>query len=180
MADLVADPPDIVFLSSSAQRFIKEPGDGSNAPGGISAAESAWTQSRASMIRRLQAAGSSVVLIDPLPKFSGWGPLTEGPFKEAPALTVLNGGSPYAPEIPRAQARAELGPAVAAENAAVAQTGAGHLQFFDNVCPGVVCSARNGDTWTYRDFEHLSVTTSQDQAQSFQHMAEQMMASRAP
>jgi len=179
MAKLLADPPDIVFLSSSAQRFLAGSGDGSAASGTASPAQLEWTQSRAAMIRRLQAAGSSVVLIDPLTKFSGWGPLTEGPFKEAPAITVLRGGSPYAPEVPRDQAQQDLARAVAAEEGAVAQTGAEHLQFFDVICPSAVCSARNGEKWTYRDFEHLSVTTSNDLAPAFQQMAEKVVASRA-
>jgi peptidoglycan/LPS O-acetylase OafA/YrhL len=178
MAQLLADPPDIVFISSSAQRFLPAPVDLAPATASPTLPDQQWTQARATMIRRLQAAGSSVVLIDPLTKFDGWGPLTEGPFKESPAITVLLGGSRYNPQVPRALAKTSLSRAVAAEDAAVAETGADHLQFFDVVCPSPTCSAWNGEDWTYRDFEHLSVATARGLSSTFRDMATQVMASR--
>jgi peptidoglycan/LPS O-acetylase OafA/YrhL len=180
MAQLLADPPDIVFISSSAQRFLPAPAGVAPAAASDSRAlpDQQWTQARATMIRRLQAAGSSVVMIDPLTKFDGWGPLTEGPFKESPAITVLLGGSRYNPQVPRSRAKTSLSRAVAAEDAAVAETGADHLQFFDVVCASSTCSARNGEDWTYRDFEHLSVATARGLSSSFRDMATRVMASR--
>jgi hypothetical protein len=182
MAQLLADPPDIVFISSSAQRFLPAPA--AVAPSAASdsraLADQQWTQARATMIRRLQAAGSSIVMIDPLTNFDGWGPLTEGPFKESPAITVLLGGSRYNPQVPRSLAKTSLSRAVAAEDAAVAETGADHLQFFDVVCPSPspTCSAKNGAAWTYRDFEHLSVATARELSSAFKDMAERVLTSR--
>jgi hypothetical protein len=130
------------------------------------------------MIRRLQATGTSVVLIDPLAKFDGWGPMTEGPFKEAPAITVLRGGSQYNPELPRVEVHQALANAVTAEDSAVAETGATSLQFLDRVCSAETCAARKGETWTYRDFEHLSVAASQGLASAFAEAATTLLAAR--
>ncbi len=171
MASLIADPPDIVFISASAQRFVHPTSDSSPAV-------LEWAKARAAMIRKLQATGTSVVLIDPLTKFDGWGPMTEGPFKEAPAITVLRGGSQYNPEIPRVEAQQALANAVTAEDSAVAETGATSLQFLDRVCSAETCAARNGETWTYRDFEHLSVAASQGLASAFTEAATTLLAAR--
>ena len=171
MANLIADPPDIVFISASSQRFIQSPDDSDSAV-------RTWARARGDMIRRLQSSGISVVLIDPLTKFDGWGPLAEGPFKEAPAITVLRGGSSYNPQVSRAEAQSALSGAVAAEDAAVSDTGAVSLQFFDRVCTAQSCAARNGDTWTYRDFEHLSVRTSQSLSSAFADTATTLQKER--
>ncbi len=180
MAELLRNPPEIVVLSSSAQRFLTPrqipPSPAEEAR--LADMRAQWTQARSAMIRRLQAAGSSVVLIEPLPKFDGWGPMTEGPFKEAPAITVLRGGSRYDPSIPRAEAAARLSIPTAAEIGATTATGSEHMQFFDRVCPGALCSARTSGAWTYRDFEHLSVDTSRSLAPAFTDLAHRVLAVR--
>ena len=159
MADLLRRPPTLVVLTSSAQRFL--PGGRDGRPSEYDAERAALiTAARIDMIRQLQDAGSTVALIAPLPKFRGWGPYVDGPFKEATVASVLAIGSPFTPSMSQAAVDAMLLAATDAERAAARETGATFLEMRPLVCGTDGCGVKSAAGWTYRDYEHLSVATS--------------------
>ncbi len=159
MTDLLRRPPSLVVFTSSAQRFI--PGGRGGLPGASDAARAVLiTQTHAEMMQRLRDAGSQVALIAPLPKFPGWGPYVDGPFKEATVVSVLTIGSPFTPTMSQGKVDAMLLGATAAERDAALASGATFLEFRSQVCGKRGCSVKGPTDWTYRDYEHLSVAMS--------------------
>jgi hypothetical protein len=118
------------------------------------------TQTHAEMMQRLRDAGSQVALIAPLPKFPGWGPYVDGPFKEATVVSVLAIGSPFKPTMSQDKVDAMLLGATAAERDAALASGATFLDFRSRVCGKKGCSVAGPVGWTYRDYEHLTVEMS--------------------
>ena len=177
MDDLVADPPELVVMSTSTQRYLRALADEPDpaAAANLAARQALWTQAQTAMIRRLTDAGSRVVIVGSVPRFPAWGELKEGPFKESPAITLLAGSAVEDAAIPRDQARRAQLPGMAAQAAAIDATGATSIDFFDVVCPSSTCTTGIGSSWTYRDFEHLSVATSKILAPAFRDLARQLL-----
>ncbi len=179
MDDLVADPPDLVVMSTSTQRYLRAPADESDPEATVNLAErqDLWFRAQAAMIRRLTEAGARVVVVGSVPRFKGWGQLEEGPFKESPAISIIAGVPRDGPEIPREDARRAQLPGHIAQAAATAATGATSIDFFDVVCPSSTCTTEVGSVLTYRDFEHLSVATSRSLAPAFRDLAKRLLPS---
>jgi len=159
MADLLRRPPSLIVLTSSAQRFIQ---GGQRGEAGDLAAERALliATARAEMITQLTATGSNVALIAPLPKFPGWGPYVDGPFKEATVASVLTVGSPFTPAMSQANVDAQLLIATDTERAAANVADAEFIDLRTKVCGKRGCSVKSAAGWSYRDYEHLSVEMS--------------------
>ena len=90
-------------------------------------------------------------------------------------MSVLRGGSNYAPALPRSAVDMALAPARSAEDSAAKSTGTTVLDFINRVCTAELCAAKNDGIWTYRDFEHLSVATAKGLAGEFKKVGTELM-----
>jgi len=173
MAELLRRPPSLVVLTSSAQRFI--PGGRQGAVGEHDAERATLiATARAEMIKQLTAAGSNVALIAPLPKFPGWGPYVDGPFKEATVASVLTVGSPFTPKMSQSEVNAMLLAATDVERAAANVADAEFIDLRARVCGRRGCTAKGPTGWIYRDYEHLSVEMSYRLEPVFANIAESL------
>jgi hypothetical protein len=161
VADLLASPPDVVVLASASDLYIEVPefeliepstGEIASSPDGKAAA---WKSGLARTVSDLEKAGIDVVVVNPVPKFSNWDP------RSCAAVHWLVGnGDECGTSNSRVDADSFRARAVAAESEVGAQSAATVIDFADELCPGDVCSTHLGDTWMWRDGEHISVGAS--------------------
>jgi peptidoglycan/LPS O-acetylase OafA/YrhL len=131
--------PDVVVVASRTDYYV----------GGATAKAELWHRKLGSVIGRLNAVGSHVVVIHPIPV------LAAAPYGCAVYSILVKsciGG------VARQVADDERRLAVAAESAAVAGAlDASVLDFDDELCDALRCSGAKGGVWWYRDVSHLSV-----------------------
>lgn len=149
--------PEVVVLAARSDFYVGDPTVALRRPGGAESradAEKArlWHRGLGEVIARLNAAGSRVVVVHPIPR------LVAAPYGCA-VLTILvkscSGG------IPRLAADEERRLAVGAEDRAVtAAVDASAIDFDDELCSAVRCSGARGGVWMYRDVNHLSIAGS--------------------
>jgi hypothetical protein len=136
---------------------------------GVSDGFSGWGLSR-SALEPLRSDQKTSVRRAPTRSLSTW--LVDASFSTGACLARWIAGQ-Y-----QTRAVASLSGAAAAEDGAVTQTGASHVQLMDTVCPGKTGAAKNGDSWTYCDFEHLSVAACQVSTVAFTEVAHSAMTIR--
>jgi len=150
--------PSIVLLASRSDYYVGDPGVSLQLAGGARSTRDSgvkaqlWRRGLATVIERLNAVGTHVVVIHPIPK------LPAAPHGCA-VLTILI--KACSGSVDRAFADGERRLAVAAERAAVAgAANATAFGFDDELCDVSLCSGAHAGTWTYRDINHLTVAGS--------------------
>ncbi len=134
--------PDVVVLASRSDFYV----------GDVAARARQWQRGLASVIGRLNAVGTHVVVVHPIPR------LEAAPHGCA-ALTIIVKACSGAVSRPAADRERLL--AVNAEKAAVAGSrSAAAIDFDDLLCSALRCAGAHGGTWTYRDSNHLTVSGS--------------------
>ena len=157
---LDTQPPSTVILSASdriweGQSYEFEP---SGARGGTSEAHAVLEQALESTVRRIEAAGHRVVLVQTVPQWGTiagrehrsyvWDPL------ECTTFDILAGACQQSMPLSAAE-RQHAASRMAIESVA-ARTGATVLDLFAPLCPEEVCSTLQGEIFVYLDSTHLS------------------------
>ena len=157
---LDAQPPSTVILSASdriweSQSFAFEP---SGAQGGTPAAHAVLEQALESTVRRIEAAGHQVVIIQTVPQWGAptgkirrsyvWDPT------QCSTFDILNGTCQQS--MPLSAAEERHAASRAAITAVAARTNATVLDLFGPLCPDAICSTLQGDVFVYRDSTHIS------------------------
>ena len=162
LAALARDRPTAVVLASATDLRVVEdasalrpPGDGPWAtdPDGKL---TVWRDGLARTVARLEELGIGVVVVTPVPRFTGWQPLGECARLRI-LLDVSGCGTERAtvdtaPMGPRFR-EAEL-EAVAGRDRAIV------LDLGPALCPGPTCRTDVDGTWVFRDESHITVGTS--------------------
>ncbi|HRA33664.1 MAG TPA: acyltransferase family protein [Acidimicrobiales bacterium] len=162
LAALARDRPTAVVLASATDLRVVEdasalrpPGDGPWAtdPDGKL---TVWSDGLARTVARLEELGIGVVVVTPVPRFTGWQPLGECARLRI-LLDVSGCGTERAtvdtaPMGPRFR-EAEL-EAVAGRDRAIV------LDLGPALCPGPTCRTDVDGTWVFRDESHITVGTS--------------------
>jgi hypothetical protein len=134
--------PDVVVLASRSDFYV----------GDAAARAQDWQRGLTSVIERLNAVGTHVVVVHPIPR------LEAAPHGCA-ALTIIMQACSGAVSRPAADRERQV--AVAAEKAAVAGArNASWVDFDDLLCGAQRCAGSHAGTWTYRDSNHLTVSGS--------------------
>jgi peptidoglycan/LPS O-acetylase OafA/YrhL len=134
--------PDVVVLASRSDFYV----------GDVDARAGQWQRGLASVIERLNAVGTHVIVVHPIPR------LEAAPHGCA-VLTILIKACSGAVSRPAADRERQL--AVSAEKAAVAGArNASTVDFDDLLCGAARCAGAHAGTWTYRDSNHLTVSGS--------------------
>jgi peptidoglycan/LPS O-acetylase OafA/YrhL len=142
LAALTEMRPDVAVLASRSDFYV----------GDAAARAQLWERGLAAVIARLNAVGTHVVVIHPIPR------LEAAPYGCA-VLTILIKACSGA--VGRLAADRERKLAVSAENAAVAgAVSASALDLDDVLCGPTRCAGAHAGTWTYRDSNHLTVAGS--------------------
>lgn len=144
--------PGVVVVASRSDNYVGNASIALNGTAGTKAKAAIWERGTARVLRRLEHAGSRVVLVHPIPK------LGAEPLGCASLRVLLHRCTG---EVGLATATAERRPAVEAEEAALTATHAGTgLGLDDLLCERERCRGARGGIWTYRDIDHLSVAGS--------------------
>jgi peptidoglycan/LPS O-acetylase OafA/YrhL len=156
LEQLTSAPPDVVVLVQAIDVFVNLP-DFELRSGELSGT-AAYERDLRDFTEQLQAQGTAVVLVHPVPRFEVTAEPRPGGATGGCSLTALR----LVPgrcgmETPRAAALALRAPVVAVEQRVTAATGITTLDVFDQLCPAATCSEVVAGTWAYRDATHLSV-----------------------
>lgn len=157
-------PPDLVVLSVASDYYIATDLFEVAPQGATALAQSpqrkaaVWQGALRQTIDAIIAAGSRVLLVHTIPKFSrGSNPYTVSPFR----LMVDPDG--VAGTQLRTQVEANRLMGLQAEvDAARDLEGVSTIDVIDQICPGTNCSTLRGSTWMYRDRNHISISASED------------------
>ena len=157
---LDTQPPSTVILSASdriweSSSFEFKP---SGARGGTPEAYAVLEQALDSTVRRIEAAGHQVVLVQTVPQWGAptgkirrayvWDPT------ECTTFDILGGTCQQS--MPVSAAEEQHAASRAAMTAVAARTGATVLDLFGPLCPAGVCSTLQGEVFAYRDSTHIS------------------------
>ncbi len=141
--------PELVVIASRSDYYVSSPSISLNGATGTAAKAALWERGTADVLRRLERAGSRVVLVHPIPK------LGAEPLGCAAVRVLLHRCTG---EVDRARSVAERRAAVSAEETAVAGSRAAlGLDLDGLLCERERCRGAIGGVWTYRDIDHLSV-----------------------
>jgi peptidoglycan/LPS O-acetylase OafA/YrhL len=169
--------PSIVLLASRSDYYVGDPHVSLELTGGTRSTNESgakaelWRRGLASVIAQLNAVGTHVVVIHPIPQ------LPAAP-QGCAALTILL--KACAGSVDRVSADRERGLAIAAEQRAVAgAVDATAFGFDDELCDVSLCSGAHAGTWTYRDVSHLTVAGSLLLTDRFARILEQAEATRS-
>ncbi len=154
---LEKQPPGIVVISSSSGYWNSRVFGAGNSADSVTreraAKQAALEAGLESSVRRLQATGHQVVLVQDVPFFTA--PQTSDP-QQFSALQIASGDSLNV-MMPRAQAdRIQLIPRTAFADVAT-RTGALLVDPRDIFCSKEACLTQSGDTYLYRDEGHISI-----------------------
>lgn len=157
LAYLERQPPGIVIISSSSVYWNSKVFSASAAPDALThepkAKRAALAAGLESSVKRLQATGHQVVLVQDVPYFSK--PLTSDP-QQFSALRIASANN-LTVTMPLAAANAnEAAPRKAFADIAVS-TGATLVDLRDYFCPSAECTTQLGDLYLYRDDGHISI-----------------------
>jgi peptidoglycan/LPS O-acetylase OafA/YrhL len=134
--------PDVAVLASRSDFYV----------GNVPARAREWQRGLASVIDRLNAVGTHVVVVHPIPRL-------EAAPQGCAVVTILVKACTGAVSRPAADRERKL--AVSAEKSAVAGArDASALAFDDLLCGASRCTGAHAGRWTYRDTNHLTVAGS--------------------
>ena len=157
---LDTQPPSTVVLSASdriweGQSYEFEP---SGARGGTAEAYAVLEEALESTVRRIEAAGHQVVLVQTVPQWGTiagrehrpyvWDPL------ECTTFDILAGACQQS--MPLSAAEDQHAASRTAIESVAARTGATVIDLFEPLCPEEVCSTLQGEIFVYRDSTHIS------------------------
>ena len=157
---LDTQPPSTVVLSASdriweGQSYEFEP---SGARGGTPEAYAVLEEALESTVRRIEAAGHQVVLVQTVPQWGTiagrehrpyvWDPL------ECTTFDILAGACQQS--MPLSAAEEQHAASRTAIESVAARTGATVIDLFEPLCPEEVCSTLQGEIFVYRDSTHIS------------------------
>ncbi|MEM7339757.1 MAG: acyltransferase family protein [Actinomycetota bacterium] len=155
---LVDEPPTIVVLSSAVDLYLDDPEVTFRSPdgeihAGVAAKEAAFEAALVRTLDELQASGTRVISVAPVPRLrEGWTPNSE------PSGRVLRGDTESV-GVARAEAQARQATALAVLERASAGR-AVVLDPFDTICPTSPCEPFDDDELVFIDWSHLSATGS--------------------
>ena len=167
--ELVRLQPKLVFLARNSDGYIESPrfqtlgADGTFVDSDPDSKAAAWEAADERMIRRLEAAGIGVVIINPVPKFPGWETVDIAPIRLVLPLRWVER------TFPRAYALNARRRATDAEVLAAAD-GAEVLDVFDDLCPDDPCSTNQDGRVIYRDGGHISVLSARGFKPEFERL----------
>ena len=164
---LEKQPPGIVVIASSSIYWNSRVFSAGTTPHSLTrdraAKAEALTAGLDSSVKRLQASGHQVVLVQDVPYFSK--PLTSDPLQFS-ALRIASHAD-LAVKMPLAEANEnEALPRKAFEDVA-ARNGALLIDLRDFFCPDDVCTTQLDGTYLYRDDGHISIAASKALAEKF-------------
>ena len=161
---LDTQPPSTVILSASdriweGQSYEFEPSGGKGgARGGTPEAYALLEQALESTVRRIQAAGHEVVIVQTVPQWGTIAGRAHRPYVWDPlactTFDILAGSCQQT--MPLSAAEEQHAASRAGITAIAARTGATVIDLFPRVCPTGECSTLQGDVLVYRDPTHIS------------------------
>lgn len=163
---LLADPPAVAVIATALDGYLREsidwrlPGESGDATD-LTAKSAAWSQAWGQALSDLEAAGTTVIVMAPNPRFDDWF-LSGCPMVKLAADTASCGTS--APREELLDARSD---ALATIVESVEGTQVHILDLFEELCPGEICTTNDGDAFRYRDGVHLSVPGSLELTPTF-------------
>jgi len=164
---LEKQPPGIVVISSSSVYWNSRVFSAGPTPDSMTrdraAKREALTAGLESSVKRLQASGHQVVLVQDVPYFSK--PLTSDP-QQFSAIRIAS-GSNLAVTMPVAQANANESAARQAFTDVAERNGATLIDLRDFFCPNALCSTQLDGMYLYRDEGHISISASEALAGTF-------------
>jgi peptidoglycan/LPS O-acetylase OafA/YrhL len=167
LAYLEKQPPGIVVISSSSVYWNSRVFSAGTTPDSMTrdraAKREALTAGLESSVKRLQASGHQVVLVQDVPYFSK--PLTSDP-QQFSALSIAS-GSDLAVTMPLSDANANEAAARQAFTDVAKRDGALLIDLRDFFCPDGLCTTELDGMYLYRDDGHISIAASRALAGTF-------------
>jgi hypothetical protein len=131
-----------------------------------------WQWSLSGLVTQLTTAGHSVVLVAPIPHFTGTGDPAD---LADPAWRIESCIRPVLSQTPESCGRSlsrdeiarQLRTAYAVKAGAAVWPRASTLDLRDDICDANACSTNDGRVWLYREGDHISVLMSERLAGAF-------------
>ena len=176
---LVADPPDVVVIAGSVDQDVyKDPlpfqGPDGEYTTDVGAKERIYVDGLTRVVRRLQAAGSRVVLLDVVPK-----PYALDP-RECSNLAIVVDTQRCLPDPFTLASRTEMASANDLLAEVRSATGATGWNFAAEICPNRRCVAFRDGYQVWRDPVHISAEQSQQLVPSVTDRLRSVLATPAP